>query len=251
MGSQPLPPERASHEPTARYEEIKIPLSEPVHGLEAVSAVLGIPGWWPTGSRVAVAIAHGSATDLNDPAIDGLHRHLTEHKYLTLRFNFPFAEAGKRSSADSMEVLERTYLSAISLLGRDPTSAPAHLFIGGKGLGARVAARVGASRIRVDGYFFLAYPLHTQDKPEQVQAQNLYRIIAPMLFVQGTRDRQCDLDVLRNTLARVGAPTSLHVAEDADKNFKVPRKSSRTDELVHEELLETVTTWLEKILDGS
>lgn len=239
------------HEPTPRFEEIEIPLTEPVHGLETVSAVLGVPGWWPTGSRVAVAIAHGSASDLKDPLVQALQEHLTEQKFLTLRFNFPFAESGKRSSTDSMSVLERTYLSAISLLGRDPTSAPAHLFIGGIGLGARVAAQVATTRVQVDGLFFLAFPLHPQDKPGQSYAQSLYRIIAPMLFIQGTRDRQCDLGMLRNTLVRVGAPTTLHVSDGADKNFKVPKKSPRTPEMVRDEVLATVTTWFEKILNGS
>lgn len=235
-------------EPTARYEEIKIPLRDPAHGLEEVSGVLGIPEWWPTGSRVAVAIAHGSTGDMNDPVVERLHRELTEHRYMALRFNFPFAEAGKRSSSDSMAVLESAYRSAVSVLGRDPSAAPAHLFVGGKGLGARVAAQLAASRLRAEGLFFLGFPLHTQDKPDQVQAEQLYRIISPMLFVQGTRDRQCDIDTLRRTLQRVGAPTELVVAEEADQNFKVLKKSERTDEEVAEELVAAVKGWFARIL---
>ena len=70
---------------------------EPVHGLDELSAVLGIPEWWPTGSRVAIAIAHGSNSNLDDPLVEYIHRELTERRFLTLRFNFPFAEAGKRA----------------------------------------------------------------------------------------------------------------------------------------------------------
>jgi len=44
-------------EPTARYEDVRIPLHEPGHELESVSGVLGIPEWWPTGSRVGVVLA--------------------------------------------------------------------------------------------------------------------------------------------------------------------------------------------------
>ena len=39
-------------------------------------------------------------------------------KLLTLRFNFPFAEAGKRATSDSAEVLEATFRAAISELAR-------------------------------------------------------------------------------------------------------------------------------------
>jgi len=235
-------------EPTARYEEVKVPLREPAHGVQEVSGVLGVPEWWPTGARVAVAIAHGSSGDMNDPVVEQLHRALTESRYLSLRFNFPYAETGKRSSSDSLELLEQTYRAALQVLARDPASAPAHLFVGGKGLGARVAARLATGRVRADGLFFLGFPLHTQDKPDQRHDEDLYRIISPMLFVQGTRDRQCDLDALRSTLARVGAPTTLVIAEDADRNFRVPKRSERTREQVMEELVESVKGWFHRIL---
>jgi hypothetical protein len=113
-------------EPSAKYEDVKIPLSETIHGVEEVSGVLGVPRWWPTGSRVSVVIGHGANQDMNDPAIEAVHRELTEKRYLTLRFNFPFAEAGKRRP-DDMPALRRTMRAAVNALGRDPTAAPAHL----------------------------------------------------------------------------------------------------------------------------
>lgn len=113
-----------------------------------------------------------------------------------------------------------------------------------------MAAQLATTRIRVDGLFFLSFPLHPQDKPDQIQAEHLYRIISPMLFVQGTRDRQCDLDALRRALVRVGAPTSLHVLQQADQHFKVLKKSGRTDEEVRAEMIEAVKGWFLKILAG-
>ncbi len=234
-------------EPSARYDEIKIPLQEPVQGLEEVSGVIGIPRWWPTGSRVSVVLAHGSTEDMDDPLIESLHRELTEKRYLTLRFNFPFAEL-KKKRPDPFPVLRRALRSAIGALGRDPTAAPAHLFLGGKGLGGQIAADLAGGRVRVDGLFLLGYPLHPQGKPEAVRSEQLFRIISPTLFLQGTRDRTCDLDVLRRTLTRVGAPTALHVAEEADRRFKVPKRSGRTDEEVREELLRAIDDWIQRVL---
>ncbi|MFQ5416454.1 MAG: alpha/beta family hydrolase [Myxococcota bacterium] len=235
-------------EPPARYEQIKIPLPEPVHGLEAVSGVLGIPRWWPTGARVSVVIAHGAGRDMDDPAIEHLHRELTERHYLTLRFNQPFAEAKKRRP-DNDRVLRRTLRAAVAVFAADPTAAPAHLFLGGKGLGGQVAADLAGSRVRVDGIFFLGYPLHTAGKPDQVQAEQLYRLISPMLFVQGTRDRSCEIDVLRQTLTKVGAPTALQICEEADQHFKVLKKSGRLEEDVRNEVLDGVDSWITKILE--
>jgi len=241
-------------EPSARFEELKIPLPEPVHGLEHVSAVLGIPRWWPTGSRVAVVLAHGAGTNMNDPLTEALHRELTERRFLSLRFNFPFAEArqpgGKAKRPDNMTVLRRCFRAAVGTLTRDPTGAPAHLFLGGQGLGAQVAADLSISRLRADGLVLLGYPLHAAGKPDEPQAEQLYRVVAPMLFVQGSRDRYCDLDVLRQTLGRVGAPTALHVAQEADHVFKVLKKSGRTVEEVHSEALAVIDAWIDRVLEG-
>jgi predicted alpha/beta-hydrolase family hydrolase len=237
-------------EPSARYEDLRIPLEEPCQGLETVSGILGIPEWWPTGARTGLVLAHSSGRDLSDPLLEGLHPALTERKYLSLRFNFPFGEA-KKKRPDPPAVLERAFRAAIGALGRDPTAAPAHLFVGGIGLGGFVAAQIATARLRVDGVFFLGYPLHSRDEPEKnLRADPLFRIVAPMLFVQGTRDRHCDLDTLRRTLLRVGAPTTLHVVAEADQHFGVPKRSGRDGEDVRSELLDTLDGWCTKVLEG-
>jgi predicted alpha/beta-hydrolase family hydrolase len=236
-------------EPAAKFEEIKIPLRDPIHGLTELSGVLGIPEWWPTGARVALAIAHSANTRYDDPLIEHLQRELTERKILTLRFNFPFAEAGKRASADSQDALEAAFRAAVAVLGRDPTAAPAHLFLGGMGLGAKVAASMATGPLRLDGLFFLGYPLHPQDKPDKPDAEHLYRIISPMLFVQGLRDRSCNTEVLRAALKRVGAPTRLHLLEHADSNLRVTKKSGIDASAVHAAVLESLAGWVQSHLD--
>jgi hypothetical protein len=69
-----------------------------------------------------------------------------------------------------------------------------------------------------------------------------------MLFAQGTRDRHCDLDVLRQTLARVGAPTHLQVIAEADRHFRTLKMSGRTPEEVHGEILATIDLWIQKVV---
>jgi len=236
-------------EPTARFEEIKIPLRESARGVTEVSAVLGVPQWWPTGQRVGVVLAHGSGRDMNDPLLEFLQQSLTERRCLTLRFNFPFGETNKKR-ADPPEVLQRTFRAAINIVARDPNAAPAHLFLGGKGLGAGVAASLAGARVRVDGAFFMGFPLHPPGRPDLVEPEDLFRVIAPMLFLQGERDRHCDLDVLRRTLTRVGAPTALQVIGEADQHFTVLKKSHRSDKEIREELLAYITAWIHKVSDS-
>ncbi|MCH2171570.1 hypothetical protein MK489_12370 [Myxococcota bacterium] len=236
-------------EPSAKFTDIKIPLLEPQHGLDHVSGVLGTPRWWPTGARVSVVLAHGSTGGMDTPLIDAVHRHLTEQRYLTLRFNFPFAEANKKRK-DSMPVLRRALQAAIATLNADPTAAPAHLFVGGIGLGAQVASGLAGARLRVDGLMLMGFPLHKSNAPEDLQADDLFRVVAPMLFIQGTRDRFCDVNALRNTLGRVGAPTTMFVSQDADHQLRVTKKSERSNERVHYEVSQAVDGWIGKILES-
>ncbi|MBW1883250.1 MAG: dienelactone hydrolase family protein [Deltaproteobacteria bacterium] len=235
-------------EPSAHFEEFDIPLAEPIHGCEAIRGVLGIPEWWPTGERVAVVIAHGSTSDFRDPLIATLATALAEQGYLTLRFNFAFAETGKRSSANSPAQLERCFRAALNALGRDPTALPARLVIGGMGLGGRVAAGLVADQLRADGLFLLGFPLHPQGKPDQCDAETLYRVTSPMLFVQGTRDRRCDRQALRSALRRVGAPLELHDVKDADASFHLPKKSGRSNEELQAQVCGVVSNWIARRL---
>jgi len=232
-------------ETSARLEELRIPLPEPVHGLQHVSAVLGIPRWWPTGARVGVVWAHDAGSSLADPLLAHLQAQLTERRCLTLRFNFPFAEAGTRRP-DPQQTLRRVMRSAIAALGRDPSAAPGKLFVGGMGLGALAAADLSAARVRVDGLCFLGFPLHPPDRPALANTEPLSRVVAPMLFVQGARDRRCDLATLKQRLSHVGAPTALHVCPEADHRFRVLKKSGRSDAEVRDEVLAVVETWIHK-----
>ncbi len=231
-------------EPTARFEQVRIPLRERLHGLDAVPGVLGIPEWWPTGARVGVAIAHGSQKE--DPLLEFLQHQLTERKFLTLRFQLPFVEAEKKRP-DPAPVLLNTYRSAVTLLQNDPAAAPAHLFIGGKNAGALAAAHAATARLRIDGLFLLGYPLHKQDDPSVVQADRLFRVVNPILFLRGSRDRHCDLAALRRVTLRVGAPTEIRTLEEADHQLRV-RKSERDPEDLQREVLAVLEHWVRKIV---
>jgi len=235
-------------ESSSQFQEIQIRLPEPIHGLDHVRGVLGLPEWWPTGERVAIVFAHGGGSNLDDPLIVALCRALTARSYLTLRFNFPFAEAEMRSSADSSLVLERGFRAALNVLGRDPSALPARLFLGGIGIGARAAASLVADPVRADGLFLLGFPLHPQDKPAQADPEVLFRTTSPMLFVQGDRDRRCDGTALRKALRRVGAPMELYDVPEADGNFRVARRSTRTNEQVQAEVFSVLANWITRRL---
>jgi hypothetical protein len=71
-----------------------------------------------------------------------------------------------------------------------------------------------------------------------------------MLFVQGDRDRRCEGAALRKALRRVGAPMELYDVAEADGNFRVPRRSTRTNEEVQAEVFGVLGSWIARRLRG-
>jgi hypothetical protein len=64
-----------------------------------------------------------------------------------------------------------------------------------------------------------------------------------MLFLQGTRDKLADLELLTPICSGLGDAAMLHVVEDGDHSFQVLKRSGRTDEEALDELAEVVDDW--------
>ncbi|MBW2414981.1 MAG: hypothetical protein JRG76_10775 [Deltaproteobacteria bacterium] len=168
-----------------RFEDMQLQVAPDL----VISANLGIPEWWPSGNRVGLVMAHDVGSNMENEALVWLQHQLVSLGVLSLRFNFPFAEQG-RKRADPDPVLDRAYRGAILGLMRDPQNAPAHLVFAGFGLGCRVAAQILAHGAKADALVCLGFPLHAAGKPSQLKADPLFRVICPTLFVQGARDSQ-------------------------------------------------------------
>jgi pimeloyl-ACP methyl ester carboxylesterase len=68
-----------------------------------------------------------------------------------------------------------------------------------------------------------------------------------MLFLAGTRDALCRLDLLRAALAPLPHAT-LHVIEDGDHSFAVRRRSGRDAGAVRDEIVHAILAWLRSSL---
>ena len=65
----------------------------------------------------------------------------------------------------------------------------------------------------------------------------------PLLFVQGTRDALADLGLIRNVCGRLGHRATLHVVQDGDHSFRVPKRSGRVEADVLDEIALVVARW--------
>jgi uncharacterized protein len=213
---------------------IEIASGEDGHLLGTVSAVLALPEGPPAS---AVLVAHGAGQDMESPLCVAVADGLCAAGHLTLRFNFLYKESGRRAP-DRPPVLEATVRAAAELL----RPRASRLVLAGKSMGGRYASIVASKGLRCDGLFFLGYPLHPAGKPEKLRDAHLDQVAQSMLFLQGTRDPLCRLDLLAPVLDRLGERASLHVVEGGDHSLDVRRRGAGAG--VRGEIVTTIDRWI-------
>ena len=212
-----------------------------------VSAVIAYPDGFSAGRVPGVILAHGAGNDMTNPLLVAVHEGLARQGYLSVKFNFPYTERGRRAP-DPGPVLETCYRSIAAAVRTDEALRPPQLIIGGKSLGGRIASQLAAQGEASDGVLLLGYPLHPPWKPEKLRVEHLTRITVPMLFFAGTRDPLCTLVLLRQTLKRLVVPVALHVIVEGDHSFVVPKRTGRTQEEVYAEMITVSSAWMREHL---
>ena len=213
-------------------------LSIAIAPTEAVSAILERP----PAARALLVLAHGAGAGMRHRFMNELAAALGERGVATLRYHFPYMEAGRRRP-DRPALLEATVRAAVAEAAR--RAGDLALFAGGKSMGGRMASQAAANGLRVDGLIFLGYPLHPPGRFEKLRDAHLPKITAPMLFVQGTRDDFARSDLLEATRATLGDRATLVKIEDGDHSFAVRKKlTGQTSADVERAIGQSVVDWL-------
>lgn len=196
----------------------------------------------PASAPAAVVLAHGAGAGMRSDFMETVALGLAGRGLRVLRFNFPYAEAGRRAP-DRGPVLEQTLAAAAAEAAERHPGA--RLYLGGKSLGGRIASQVvAAGQAGCDGLVFLGYPLHPPGRPDRLRSEHLGAIEVPMLFVEGTRDPFCPLATLEQVLAGLTAGTTVARIEDGDHSFKVRRTSGRDTAAAWGEVVDAVASWI-------
>lgn len=176
-------------------------------------------------------------------------RGLAERGVATLRYHFPYMETG-RKAPDRPPVLVKTVRSAVGEAVRIEPDLP--LFAGGKSMGGRMTSTAAAQEALpgVRGLAFFGFPLHAAGRDSSERGAHLGDVGLPMLFLQGTRDKLANLDLLRPLLDKVRPGPALHVVEGADHGFHVLKRSGRTDAEILDELCDAFTEWTRALVQG-
>jgi hypothetical protein len=183
-----------------------------------VRAVMGVPR--SNTMDAILVLGHGANNNMDQPLIVGLHEGLARQGLVTVRFNFPYTEEG-RKRPDGDAVLEGVFRLVLEYVGELEEFKGLELYLGGKSMGARIAAQLVAKEVvGASGLVFLGYPLHSPGKPEKLRDQPLYLLPCPALFIEGSRDPFCHLDLLGQVMAQMPVRTDLHLIPKAGHSFE-------------------------------
>ena len=192
-------------------------------------------------------LAHGAGLPSSHPWMKGWAQRLgTLGSVIT--FDYPYMRAGKKRP-DRMPVLLEAHRAA---LDEARAAGDGPIVLAGKSMGSRVGCHLANEPDvkDVSALVCFGYPLVSPGKKRTVRDQVLVELEAPILFVQGTRDRQCPLDQLESVRARMSAPSEVHVVETGDHSLRITKThtkhTGRTQDDVDGAILEAIGAFLER-----
>ncbi|MDP9999653.1 alpha/beta hydrolase family protein [Pseudarthrobacter sulfonivorans] len=169
-----------------------------------------------------VVLAHGAGAGMEHPFMGGFTRGLNDDGVATLRFNFPYREAGRKfpdrppaAIATWRAVMDEAVRQAEEHADNGP------IWAAGKSFGGRMASMAVAEGMDAAGLVYLGYPLHPPGKPEKLRDEHLYGLTLPMLFLQGSRDTFATRELLEGVVSRFGPSAVLQWIEGGDHSFAV------------------------------
>lgn len=147
-------------------------------------------------------------------------------------FDYGYMRAG-RKRPDPLPQLIAAHRKALQVARgkHEPDST----FLIGKSMGGRIGCHVSLEE-KVDGLVCLGYPLCAMGDRTKLRDEVLRALTAPILFVQGTRDSLCPLDLLKRVQTQMKAPNFLHVVEGGDHSLRVPKRQLKTTGQTQEDI---------------
>ncbi|MGJ9404206.1 alpha/beta hydrolase family protein [Arthrobacter sp. KK5.5] len=194
----------------------------------------------PRNPSASVVVAHGAGAGMEHPFLTGFTEALNDGGVATLRFNFPYREAG-RSFPDRPPLAIAAWREAMDAAVSRAENE--HVWAAGKSFGGRMASMAVAEGMPAAGLVFLGYPLHAPGKPEKPRDAHLYGLALPMLFLQGTRDTFAQPEELDPVAERIGANATVEWTEGGDHSFVV-RGNKRTQEDIGASLAKPVMRFM-------
>jgi predicted alpha/beta-hydrolase family hydrolase len=114
-------------------------------------------------------------------------------------------------------------------------------------MGGRVGCHLSLEE-EVDGLVCLGYPLCAMGDRAKLRDEVLRALHTPILFVQGTRDPLCPLNLLERVRTEMKTQNVLHVVEGGDHSLRVPKRqlqaTGKTQEDIDQGIFQSIAEFL-------
>ncbi len=161
-------------------------------------------------------------------------------------FDYPYMREGRRRP-DPLSQLIAAHRQALRD-ARERHSSGSTILIG-KSMGGRVGCHVSLEE-KVDALICLGYPLCAMGDRAKLRDEVLRALTTPILFVQGTRDSLCPLELLERVRAEMKAPNFLHFVDGGDHSLLMAKRqlkaNGQTQEDIDHEISKSIAGFLSK-----
>ncbi|MEM9622806.1 MAG: alpha/beta fold hydrolase [Pseudomonadota bacterium] len=213
--------------------------------LQTAAGALDATWTLPAGPTIAqYLLAHGAGAHHRHHNMQQIAQAFARRGILSLRFNFPFMQNGKRR-VDSQAVAVAVIVEAAAAMLEQHPALP--LVVGGHSFGGRMASHaVAAGEVNCQAMVFCSFPLHPARKPSVDRAAHLPDIRQPMLFLSGTRDDLAAAELLEQVVAGLPAAT-LHRLDTANHSYAVLKRTRQLPVDVFTEMAEEAYGFLQRV----
>ena len=206
-------------------------------------------------NRRLILFAPGAGAPSSHPWMQDWKRRLSEIGEVET-FDYDYMRAG-RKRPDPLPQLIAAHRAALGTfvdresrsVNREEPSTPRLLLVG-KSMGGRIGCHVSLEE-KLEGLVCLGYPLCAMGDRTKVRDEVLRALTMPILFVQGTRDALCPLDLLERVRGEIKAPNCLHVVEGGDHSLRVPKRqlqaTGETQEEVDQRILKSIADFVARL----
>ncbi|MBA3650584.1 MAG: alpha/beta hydrolase [Chthoniobacterales bacterium] len=160
-------------------------------------------------------------------------------------FDYDYMHAGS-GRPDRLPQLVAAHRAAL-VAARAQAGLDRPFFLIGKSMGGRIGCHLALEE-KVNGLICLGYPLCAMGDRRKLRDEVLRSLGTLILFVQGTRDKLCPLDLLAEVRRGMTAPTALYLVEEGDHSLGVSKRqlmqAGETQEEVDQRILEAISRFV-------
>jgi hypothetical protein len=195
-----------------------------------------------TASKPILVFAPGAGASSSHPWMQAWARRLSTVGEVRT-FDYDYMREGRRRP-DHGAMLIAAHRQAVRVARSDETQP---VILIGKSMGGRIGCHVALEE-PVTGLVCLGYPLCGAGDPKRLRDKVLHGLRTPILFVQGTRDPLCPLELLESIRVEMKAPNFLHVVQGGDHSLVVGKSHLRDEGQTQEQIDAEVLSAIEQFV---